>query len=126
MFNYVHSDPLACEFIPVAPEKDLPAGERLFLEIENQPLVVFNLAGGLYCVADLCSHDNGPLGEGDLDGYEVVCPRHGARFDIRDGKATALPAVKDIPAYPVRIHNGMIEIGFVIPTRSGNTKPVEK
>jgi len=115
MFNYVHLDPLACEFIPVVEEKDLPLGERLFIEIDGEPLVIFNLAGNYYCIADLCSHDNGPLGEGDLEGYEIVCPRHGARFDIRDGKATALPAVTDIPAFPVRIQNGMIEIG--LPTK---------
>lgn len=114
MFNYLKIDPERCEFIAVGAAGDLPPGERLFIEIDGQPLVIFNLAGKLFCIADLCSHDNGPLGEGELDGWEVICPRHGARFDIRDGKATALPAVEDIPAYPLRVVEGTIEIGLPI------------
>ncbi|MCC6956370.1 MAG: non-heme iron oxygenase ferredoxin subunit [Anaerolineales bacterium] len=112
MFNYLKLDPEQCEFIPVAGISDLPAGERLFLEIDGQPIVIFNLAGDYYAIADLCSHDNGPVGEGELEGFEIICPRHGARFDIRDGRVLALPAVEDIPAYPVRLNDGMIEIGL--------------
>jgi 3-phenylpropionate/trans-cinnamate dioxygenase ferredoxin subunit len=73
---------------------------------------VFNIGGQLYAIADVCSHDDGPLGDGDLEGMEVVCPRHGARFDVRDGKVTSLPAAIDIPAYPVRVVDGQIEIGL--------------
>lgn len=112
MFNYLKLDPEQCEFIPVADVGDLPPGERLFLEIDGQPIVIFNLAGDYYAIADLCSHDNGPVGEGELEGFEIICPRHGARFDIRDGRVLALPAVEDIPAYPVRLNDGMIEIGL--------------
>lgn len=112
MYNYVHLDPQECEFIPVVEEKEFPAGERLFIEIDGDPIVIFNIAGEYFSIADLCSHDNGPLGEGDLDGHEIICPRHGARFDVRDGKALSLPAVEDIPAYPVRLVDGRIEIGL--------------
>lgn len=112
MLNYLKLDPDQCEFIPVAGIDDLPAGERLFLEIDGQPIVIFNLAGEFYAIADLCSHDNGPVGEGELEGFEIICPRHGARFDIRDGRVLALPAVEDIPAYPVRLKDEMIEIGL--------------
>jgi 3-phenylpropionate/trans-cinnamate dioxygenase ferredoxin subunit len=112
MFNYQKLDPRECEFIPIAEPKDLPPGERLFLDIDGQPIVVFNIAGSYYAIADLCSHDNGPVGEGELENFEVICPRHGARFDVRDGKVLALPAVEDIPAYPVRIEGGMIELGL--------------
>lgn len=112
MYNYLNLDPQECEFIPVSGIHDLPVGERMFLEIDGMPIVIFNLAGDYYAIADLCSHDNGPVGEGELDGFEIVCPRHGARFDVRDGKALSLPAVVDIPAYPVRLNDGMIEIGL--------------
>ncbi|MDI6770067.1 MAG: non-heme iron oxygenase ferredoxin subunit, partial [Anaerolineales bacterium] len=71
-----------------------------------------NIAGNLYAIADVCSHDEGPLGDGDLEGHEIACPRHGARFDIRSGQALQLPAVVDIPAYPVRVRGDMIEIGI--------------
>ena len=75
------------------------------------PIVLFNIAGGFFAIGDVCTHDEGPLGDGDLDGYQVICPRHGARFDVRTGEATHLPAVQPTPSYPVRVVDGMIEIG---------------
>ena len=112
MLDYKQIDPADCEFIGVAQVSDLPNGERLYLTIDELPIVVFNIAGGLYAIADLCSHDDGPLGDGELDGIEIVCPRHGARFDIRNGKVLSLPAIVDIPAYPVRVLDGEIQIGL--------------
>ena len=112
MFNYTQVDPVKVEFVEIAPVSELPAGERLFVTIEDKSIVIFNIAGNLYAIADVCSHDNGPLGDGELEGDEVICPRHGARFDIRTGKTMGLPAVVDIPAYPVRVREGMIEIGI--------------
>jgi 3-phenylpropionate/trans-cinnamate dioxygenase ferredoxin subunit len=112
MYNYNKLNPNLCEFISIATQEEVPPGERLFVEIDGNPLVVFNIAGQLFAIADVCSHDDGPLGEGDLDGYEVSCPRHGAEFDVRTGKALSLPAVVDIPAYPVRVVDGQIEVGL--------------
>ena len=111
MLDYKQIDPADCEFIGVAQVSDLPNGERLYLTIDELPIVVFNIAGGLYAIADLCSHDDGPLGDGELDGMEIACPRHGARFDIRSGKVLSMPAIVDIPAYPVRVLDGEIQIG---------------
>jgi 3-phenylpropionate/trans-cinnamate dioxygenase ferredoxin component len=112
MFNYLQKDPGQLSFLEIASETDLPNGERLFVEIEGLPIVIFNIAGQYFAIGDVCSHDNGPLGDGLLDGHLVVCPRHGAEFDIRTGKAITLPAVVDIPAYPVRVVDGKIEIGI--------------
>ncbi len=111
MYNYVKLDPAQVEYIPIAGVEDLPPGERLYVEIDGKPIVVFNLAGGLFAIADVCSHDDGPVGDGTVEGNEVICPRHGARFDIRTGKALGLPAIIDIPAYPVRVVDGQIELG---------------
>ncbi len=104
-------DLAAYDFYEIASIEDLPNGERIFLDIGNEPVVVFNIAGGLFAIGDVCTHDSGPLGDGEVDGYEVICPRHGARFDVRSGKATHLPAVAPTPSYPVRVINGKIEIG---------------
>lgn len=112
MYGYTHLDPKNCEFIVVGAVDDLPNGERLFLEIDGQPIVIFNIAGEYYAIADVCSHDDGPVGEGRLEGFEIVCPRHGARFDVRSGEVLSLPAVVDILAYPVRAREGQIEIGL--------------
>jgi 3-phenylpropionate/trans-cinnamate dioxygenase ferredoxin subunit len=114
MYNYVNVEADKCEFISIADQLELPNGERLFVEIDEQLIVVFNIAGELFAIADICSHDDGPLGEGEVDGYQVKCPRHGADFDIRTGKALTLPAVVDIPAYPVRVIDGEIQVGLPV------------
>jgi 3-phenylpropionate/trans-cinnamate dioxygenase ferredoxin subunit len=111
MYNYKTLKPEECEFITVANASDVPPGERLFIQIDQDPIVLFNIAGEYYAIADVCSHDDGPVGEGDLEGFEITCPRHGARFDVRNGKVLALPAVVDIPAYPVQVVEGELQIG---------------
>ncbi len=63
----------------------------------NAQIVVFNIAGQFFAIGDVCTHDDGPLGDGELEGYEIVCPRHGAHFDVRTGKAIRLPAVRPTP-----------------------------
>jgi 3-phenylpropionate/trans-cinnamate dioxygenase ferredoxin subunit len=112
MFNYTKVDDSNVEYIEIAPVSDLPNGERLFVEVEGKSLVIFNIAGQFYAIGDICSHDDGPVGEGDLEGYNIVCPRHGGEFDIRTGQAVQMPAVVDIPAYPVKIVDGMIQVGI--------------
>lgn len=102
----------ALEFVQVAPVEECPSGQRLFIELDEEQVVVFNLAGNFYAIADVCTHDDGPLGEGEIDGYQIICPRHGARFDLRNGKALTFPAVIDTKSYPVRVVDGWIEIGL--------------
>ncbi len=102
-------------FYAVAQLSELSEGERLFLDVNGDSIVLLNIAGKIYAVGDVCTHDGGPLGDGEIDGCEIICPRHGARFDIRSGEATRLPAVVGIPTYPVRISEDDIEIG--VPNR---------
>lgn len=111
MFNYTQQIE-NIEYFEIIPASELPNGERLFIEIEGRSLVIFNIAGQYFSIADICSHDNGPVGEGDLEGFNVVCPRHGGEFDVRSGKAVQLPVVEDIPAYPVQVRDGTIFIGI--------------
>jgi len=112
MFNYTQVDSSKVEFIEIAPVPELPNGDRLFVEVEGKSLVIFNIAGQFFAIGDICSHDDGPVGEGDLEGYNIVCPRHGGEFDVRTGQAVQLPAVVDIPAYPVKIVEDMIQVGL--------------
>ena len=98
-------------FYRVAALEEFPPGERLFLEIDGNPIVIFSIGEEFLATGDICSHDGGEIGAGDLVGEEIICPRHGARFNIRTGKALSLPAVEGIPVYPVRIVDGFIEIG---------------
>jgi 3-phenylpropionate/trans-cinnamate dioxygenase ferredoxin subunit len=99
------------DFYPVLSIDDLIPGERLFIEIDELSVVLFNIAGDVYAIEDRCTHDNGSLGEGELEGFDIICPRHGARFDVRDGQALTLPAVEPTRYFPIRIVDGQIEIG---------------
>ena len=112
MFNYTLLDPSNLEYIEIVPADKIPSGERLFVDLGGKSIVLFNLAGKLLAIGDVCSHDNGPVGDGEIEENEIICPRHGARFDIRTGKATSLPALVEIPAYPVRVELGMVQIGI--------------
>jgi len=112
MFNYTTLDESKVEYVEIAPASELPNGERLFVDAGDKTIVVFNIAGQFFAIGDICSHDDGPVGEGDLEGYNITCPRHGAEFDVRTGKVMQMPAVVDIPAYPVKVVDGMIRVGI--------------
>ncbi len=111
MFNYTQLETEKIEYFDIAPASELPNGERLFVDIGDKPVVIFNIAGQFFAIGDVCTHDGGPLGDGDIEGDHIVCPRHGGEFEIRTGKAVQLPVVVDIPAYPVRVVDGMIQVG---------------
>ena len=97
-------------FVLVAREEDLPVGSRVHYQFEQDSVVLLNVGGEYFCVADLCTHDGGPLGDGDVLDHEIECPRHGARFDLRSGKVTRLPATDPIPTYSVKVKQGLIYV----------------
>ena len=73
---------------------------------------VYNVGGELFALEDRCSHDDGPLAEGDWEPDEAVaiCPRHGARFDIRTGRALTLPAYLPVETFPVVVEDGIVKV----------------
>jgi len=98
--------------LEVCPLDDLPAGTARIVRDGWLAIGVYNLGGDLYAIEDRCSHDDGPLAEGELDADEgvAVCPRHGARIDVRSGRALSLPAVESVQTFPVRVENGLVVI----------------
>ena len=94
----------AVDELPPGSMRLVPAGERL--------VGVFNCAGTYYAIEDRCSHDDGPLAEGDWDPEEcvVVCPRHGSRFDLQTGIPKTLPAFEAVETFPVSIRDGMVVV----------------
>jgi len=88
---------------------ELPPGERTVIEVENTWLAVFNVDGTVYAIEDICTHDYGPLGEGEVSGIEVECPRHGARFNLQTGKPT-MPAVKPVARFAVQLLGDDIQV----------------
>ena len=111
MFNYTKIEEENVDYLEIAPVSELPNGERMFVDIGDTPIVVFNIGGQLFAIGDVCTHDDGPLGDGDIEDFNVTCPRHGAKFDVRTGKVASMPAVEDIPAYPVQVRDGIIFLG---------------
>jgi 3-phenylpropionate/trans-cinnamate dioxygenase ferredoxin subunit len=94
------------KFFKVARADAIAPGEKQIVEVDGILVVIVNLDGQFYAIEDVCTHDGGPLGEGDLEGAELICPRHGSRFDVRTGEALTLPAFEAAPTYEVRVENG--------------------
>ena len=100
------------EWITVPGAADLGPGDREVYDIEGYWVAIFNVDGSYYAFEDACTHDDGPLADGELYGFEIECPRHGARFDIRTGKALTPPAVKPTRRFDVRLQDGALQLLF--------------
>ena len=96
----------------MCPVDELPPGEVKIVHAGLVSVGVYNLDGDYYAIEDRCSHDDGPLCEGDFDADEgyAVCPRHGANIDIRSGRPLTLPAVLPVETFPVRVDDGMVKV----------------
>jgi 3-phenylpropionate/trans-cinnamate dioxygenase ferredoxin subunit len=94
----------------MANTNDLTPGMRRVVEVDGVDVAVFNLDGDFFAICDACPHDGGDLSSGALEGDEIVCPRHGARFSIKTGAVLGPPAYEDLRTYPVRIARGRIQI----------------
>src|SRR5262245_53314506 len=90
-------------FVKVAKLHDVIEGQAKVFEAGDERVALCKVDGTVFALADVCTHDGGPLGEGDLDGYEIICPRHGARFDVRTGAVLAFPAIMPVASYPVKV-----------------------
>jgi 3-phenylpropionate/trans-cinnamate dioxygenase ferredoxin subunit len=98
------------DWVDVAEECDFPPGTWETVDIDDDLIAVFNLDGRFYAIEDICTHDGDTLTGGKVEGKEIICPRHGARFDITTGEVLAEPAYEDLPTFPVRIENGMVQV----------------
>ena len=91
------------EFQRVATSSDVADPGRELLEVDDRLVVLLHVDGQFYCVDDVCTHDGGPLGEGELSGHLIACPRHGAKFDIRTGAAVTMPATEATVVHEVKV-----------------------
>ncbi|MBI5032239.1 MAG: non-heme iron oxygenase ferredoxin subunit [Chloroflexi bacterium] len=98
-------------FIAVAKTEDVPVGHLKSFTVEGKPILIANWEGTFFATQDLCTHDNGPLAEGELVDGEIECPRHGAHFDLRTGRPT-MPAVFPIKTYSVRVEGDRILVAI--------------
>jgi len=94
----------------VAKTADVAPGTTRKVVVDGAELLVCNVDGTFYAIEDVCTHDVGELDQGELEGCRIMCPRHGAYFDVTTGAALTLPAVLPVPTYPVRIEGDDIVI----------------
>jgi 3-phenylpropionate/trans-cinnamate dioxygenase ferredoxin subunit len=99
-------------FFRLAETADVAPGQVKVYEVQGRRIALCNVEGTFYAIDDVCTHDGGPLDQGELDGHQIECPRHGARFDVRSGRVLALPAVMPVRSYPVRVENGVVKVGL--------------
>jgi len=98
------------DWVDVCAVNALDKGENIIIDFDGTDIAVFNLDGQFYAIEDVCSHDSAEIASGELEGDEIVCPRHGARFCIKTGEAKCAPAYDDIDIFPVRIEEGRLQV----------------
>lgn len=98
------------EWINVARAAEFSPGQHRLVDVDGVRVAVFNLAGDYYAIEDVCTHDGGILTGGRIDGDQIICPRHGARFCIKTGAALSAPAYEPTAALPVRVEEGWVQV----------------
>jgi 3-phenylpropionate/trans-cinnamate dioxygenase ferredoxin component len=98
------------EFVKVAKTDALKPGQARLVEVKGKEIALFNVDGEFYALDNACTHEQGPLAEGEVEGHEVTCPLHGAMFDIRTGEVLGPPAYDDVATYAVRVTGDDIEV----------------
>ncbi|MBI3011890.1 MAG: non-heme iron oxygenase ferredoxin subunit [Candidatus Omnitrophica bacterium] len=97
-------------FITIAKRSEVLVGGFKPAQVNGKRLLICRTAEGFYAIDDTCTHDDGPLADGWLDGTAIECPRHGARFDVTTGKVLCLPAAVPINAYPVKLEGDDVKV----------------
>ncbi|HET8551563.1 MAG TPA: non-heme iron oxygenase ferredoxin subunit [Gammaproteobacteria bacterium] len=98
------------DWINVAAASELPPGQFAITDFGDIEIAVINVDGEFYAIEDVCTHDGGELTGGVIEGDQIECPRHGARFCIRTGAVLAPPAYEDISTFPCRVEAGMVQV----------------
>jgi 3-phenylpropionate/trans-cinnamate dioxygenase ferredoxin component len=102
---------MPARWVDVAAASDVPRNGHRVYEVDGRFVAVYDVGGERYAIEDLCTHDGNPLSDGPVEGYEVVCTRHGARFCLRTGAALSPPAYEAVATFPVAVRDGRLLIG---------------
>lgn len=98
------------DWIDVCAENALAERENIIIDVDGTEVAVFKLDGQFYAIEDVCTHDGAEIASGELEGDEIVCPRHGARFCIETGAVKCAPAYEDVDTFPIQIQDGTVQI----------------
>jgi metal-sulfur cluster biosynthetic enzyme/nitrite reductase/ring-hydroxylating ferredoxin subunit len=97
-------------FVKVASASELPDPGKMLVEVDGDMVALFHVGGGFHAIDDVCTHDGGPLADGELCGFTIACPRHGAKFDVRTGAALTMPAVRPTRSHEVKVEGGDVYV----------------
>jgi metal-sulfur cluster biosynthetic enzyme/nitrite reductase/ring-hydroxylating ferredoxin subunit len=100
------------EFTRVADVSEIADPGKMLVEVDGDVVALFHVEGRFYAIDDVCTHDGGPLVDGELTGYKIACPRHGAKFDIRTGAALSMPAVRPTRSHLVKVEDGVVWVAL--------------
>ncbi len=100
------------DFVKLAETGDVAPGQVKVYEVEGKQIALCNVDGTFYAIDDICTHDGGSLDQGELDGAQIECPRHGARFDVRTGRVVVLPAIVPVHTYPVEVEGTTVKVSL--------------
>lgn len=98
------------EWVDVVTESALADGEHIVVDVDGYDVAVFKIDGQFYAIEDVCTHDGAEIASGELDGDEIVCPRHGARFCVKTGEVKCAPAYEDVVTFAVRVMDGRVQV----------------
>jgi 3-phenylpropionate/trans-cinnamate dioxygenase ferredoxin component len=98
------------DWVDAIDQQRLAEGQNVVVDVDGTDVAIFNIAGEFYAIEDVCSHDGAEIASGELDGDEIICPRHGARFCVKTGEVKCAPAYENIATFPIRIENGTIQV----------------
>lgn len=99
------------DFQRVASISEIAVGGRLSAIVDDRAILILRIGNEFFAIEDVCTHDGQPLTDGPVSGCEITCPRHGARFDVTNGKAMCMPATSPIPRFAVKVEEGAVFVG---------------
>jgi 3-phenylpropionate/trans-cinnamate dioxygenase ferredoxin component len=98
------------DWINVTAQTTLADGEHIVVDLDGTDVAVFKIEGQFYAIEDICTHDGAELASGELDGDEIICPRHGARFCVKTGAVKSPPAYENIACFPIRVEADQVQV----------------
>jgi 3-phenylpropionate/trans-cinnamate dioxygenase ferredoxin component len=98
------------DFVKVATTGEIAPGQGKIFEVQGKEIALFNVGGAYFAIDNMCTHEEASLADGEISGFEVTCPLHGAKFDVRSGQVLGPPAYDDVTSYPVRVSGADVEI----------------
>jgi len=98
------------QFFDAAKKSEITDGGKLLVEVDDRLVILFQVGDSYFCIDDVCTHDGGTLSDGEFEGFEIACPRHGAKFDVRCGAVTCMPATQPTVSHETKVDGDTIQV----------------